>query len=60
MEPEQLFYKLLKAEDEAEVDTILSDQGYLVDDEFLWPPLGGVENTSRPWAINRRMRPELL
>ena len=44
MEPEQLFYKLLKAEDEAEVDTILSDQGYLVDDEFLWPPLGGVEN----------------
>ena len=44
MEPEELFYKLLKAEDETEVDAILSDQGYLVDDESLWALLGGIEN----------------
>ena len=44
MEPEQLFYKLLKAEDEKEVDAILSEEGYLVDDESLWSPLGGYEN----------------
>ena len=44
MKPEELFYKLLKVEDETEVDAILSDQGYLVDDESLWSPLGGVEN----------------
>ena len=44
MEPEDLFYKLLKAEDEAEVDAILLDQGYLVDDESIWSPFGGVEN----------------
>ena len=44
MEPEKLFYKLLKAEDETEVDAILSDQGYLVDDESLWSSLGKIEN----------------
>ena len=44
MEPEQLFYMLLKAEDEADVDAILMDQGYLVDDESIWSPFGGVEN----------------
>ena len=44
MEPEQLFYKLLKAEDETEVEAILDDQGFLVDDESLWCPLGGFEN----------------
>ena len=43
MKPEELFYKLLTAEDEAEVEVILSDQGYL-DDESLWSPLGGIEN----------------
>ena len=44
MEPEQLFYKLLKSEDETEVDAILSTHGYLVDDDSLWLPLGGFEN----------------
>ena len=44
MEPEQLFYKLLHAEDETEVDAILLDRGYLVDDESLWSALGGFEN----------------
>ena len=43
MEAEQLFYNLLKAEDETKVDTILSDQGYLGDDS-MWLPLGGIEN----------------
>ena len=43
MEAEQLFYNLLKAEDETKVDTILSDQGYLGDDS-KWLPLGGIEN----------------
>ena len=43
MEAEQLFYNLLRAEDETKVDTILSDQGYL-DDDSMWLPLGGVEN----------------
>ena len=38
MEAEQLFYNLLKAEDETKVDTILSDQGYLGDDS-MWLPL---------------------
>ena len=44
MEPEQLFYKLLQAEDETEVEAALNGQGFLVDDESLWCPLGGFEN----------------
>ena len=44
MNPEKLFYRLLRAEDENEVDTILSSEGYLVDDESIWMPLGGYEN----------------
>lgn len=44
MDPNILFYLLLKAEDESEVDTILSNAGYLADDESIWMPLGGYEN----------------
>ena len=44
MDSEQLFYDLLKAEDESEVDDILSDRGYLADDDSLWSPLGDIEN----------------
>ena len=44
VESERLFYQLLEAEDEIEVDAILSDHGYLVDDDSLWAPLGGFEN----------------
>ncbi len=44
MEPEDLFYKLLRAEHEADVDAILLEQGYSDDDESIWSPFGGVEN----------------
>jgi hypothetical protein len=44
METEALFYRLLTAEDENKVDSILADAGYLLDDESLWQPLGGYEN----------------
>ena len=44
MKPKDLFYRLLRAEDEMEVDVILQDEGYLVDDEAIWAALGGYEN----------------
>ena len=44
MDSELLFYDLLKAEDESEVDDILSGRDLLVDDVSLWLPLGGIEN----------------
>ena len=44
MDNEDLFYSLLKAEDETEVEAILSQEGYLVDDEASWVPLGQIEN----------------
>lgn len=44
MKAQDLFYSLLKAEDEADVESILSGAGYLDDDESVWLPLGGYEN----------------
>lgn len=44
MEAEKIFYSLLRAEQESEVDTILSEVNYLNDDESIWVPLGGYEN----------------
>ena len=44
MDTETLFYKLLKAEEEVDVEAILSGAGYLDDDESVWLPLGGYEN----------------
>ena len=44
MNPKDLFYTLLRAEDEMEVDLILQDEGYLVGDEAIWLSLGGYEN----------------
>ncbi|MFQ5872206.1 MAG: hypothetical protein ACE5JL_00190 [Dehalococcoidia bacterium] len=44
MDPKTLVYLLLEAEDESGVDAVLSDAGYLTDDESIWIPLGGYEN----------------
>lgn len=43
MEPHQLFEALLHAEDELEVDGILSKSSY-ISDEDSWQPLGDIEN----------------
>src|SRR3989442_9896743 len=41
---EELFYKLLKAEDEVQVERILDAAGYSLDQEDAWRPLGDFEN----------------
>jgi hypothetical protein len=43
MDAETLFYRLLKAEDETEVDGILQQAGYLNDDPDIWQPFGEYE-----------------
>lgn len=42
--PQQLFYKLLKAESESDVEDILNECDLLTDVEDLWRPYGGFEN----------------
>lgn len=44
MQSKDLFYRLLKAEDESVVDDALGTAGYLRDDDSIWTPLGGYEN----------------
>jgi hypothetical protein len=44
MEPSMLFDRLLRAEDESEVDQILRRAGYGLDNEQAWRPLGDMEN----------------
>jgi hypothetical protein len=41
---DDLFYKLLKAEDEVQVEHILDAAGYSLDQEDAWRPLGDFEN----------------
>lgn len=44
MDYARLFEQLVQAETEVEVETLLSDAGYLGDDESMWKPLGAIEN----------------
>lgn len=44
MEARKLFERLLRAEDEETVDTVLINAGYFNDDEHLWHPFGGIDN----------------
>lgn len=44
MDPQTLFYSLLRAEHENDVDAILCEAGCLTDEESIWMPLGGYEN----------------
>ena len=40
----RLFERLLRAEDESEVDGILIHEGFGLKNESVWRPLGGMEN----------------
>lgn len=44
MDPQSLFERLLKAEDETDVDDILAEAGYFNDDKGTWQPFGNYEN----------------
>ena len=44
MAAQLLFDRLLRAESEPKVDTILNAAGYSLDNEAVWQPLGGMEN----------------
>jgi hypothetical protein len=44
MDAEKLFEKLIKAEDEEDVEHILDTAGFSLDNEKVWVPLGGMEN----------------
>ena len=44
MDAQLLFDRLLRAESEPKVDTILNAAGYSLDNEEVWQPLGGMEN----------------
>lgn len=44
MNVEALFYKLVQAEDELEVEKILEKEGLGLANEAVWHPLGGMEN----------------
>jgi len=44
MQPIDLCILLLKAENEDEVDRLLSSHGYGLENESVWQPLGGMEN----------------
>ena len=56
MEAKELFYRLLKVEDEEDVESILSGAGYLIDDESVWTTLGGYENNF-PTVANQQADP---
>jgi len=40
----ELFTRLLKLEEEAEVDELLNGLGYSLSNELVWKPLGDMEN----------------
>src|ERR1700730_781374 len=44
MDESTLFNRLLRAEDESEVDRLLKQSGYSLDNEGAWRPLGDMEN----------------
>ena len=44
MDAQIVFDRLLHAESEQQVDTILNAAGYSLDNEAVWQPLGGMEN----------------